>query len=281
MCKRRITYAFIFGLGIYFSSLPVYAIDSCQALFESGRNLRIDYETLSDRKKIRLIEVELQRKLSGDEVSILLDAIHLQLAPSLGSGTGTENNPYYHIKFVLTHEILPQKSFDKLFANGVLNSKPQVVSRDEVLQIIEYGQSLGLGASEVKLINQYSADLYYDINRGVDPSTKAKLLNAARKLPGFNGTTYRSADSHFPQNVSVGQVVGANSFWSTSIDREIVNNWMDGSRILAIESSSGKKLGPFARYPSESEVLILPGSRFVVTKVVNNVIYLSDLPSGN
>lgn len=266
-------------LSLFLDSVSAYASDMCRAVFVGGPELSLKHEGLSDSKKLLIITRALGRELTSFEISVLLDVIHLPLEPMVAGSAFDKNDDHrYQIKYFLAQAILSEPIFDRLFVDGVLSSKWHSPSPAELNQIQEMKSRLGLSDLDVKLLNQYSADLYYDVNRfEISDSSRAQVLAALAKLPKFAGTVYRGISFRRAQGFSVGAVVEAEAIWSTSKNRETADEWVEDGVTLVIQTTAGRVLGPLARYPSESEVIVLPGSRFRVLRVDRSTIYLSEV----
>ncbi|RYZ86923.1 MAG: hypothetical protein EOP04_12845 [Proteobacteria bacterium] len=276
MPSPRLLPALIGGLIALFHALPVYSADSCRTIFADKSGFTFQHEAISDPKKLKLVENALGKQLDASEISTVLDVIHTVPAP--GSEMATTDGANYQIKYILARSILPLQVFDKLYREGVLTSKPYIPSAAELQQKNRLASELGLSKLEISLIDQYSADLYYDINQSKDyHSQKRQLITAATKLPRFQGTVYRGIDVNFSAEMSVGKKIKINSFWSTSSNRKVAEDWVESGALLIIESISSRILGPFARYPSETERLFLPDSQFEVLRREGNVIFLREV----
>lgn len=256
---------FILALSFILGSQPVYAADTCNAIFATQSNTFYGNESLSDPQKIISIESELGRKLSYLETTAVLRALHLK-----------END--YEKKYQITKFIFSREMYDRLFNSGILRSPQYTERRTEILKKKKLAKELGLDDYELNLIFRYTSELYYVINRSTKyEHLSQNLLLALAKLPAFKGTVYRSLKSKYTTNISVGQTIEAEAFWSTSKDRAFADTWIDGGSILVIETSVGRELSLFSRYPRESEVLIPVGSRFKVQRIEGPLIYISDI----
>lgn len=268
-----------FTLSLFFCSVSVHAAVNCRTIFADVPLMSLQNEGISDPKKLLMFERALGRKLNRFEISVLLDIIHLPLEPLATSEVfNKENDHRYQIKYVLAQSILPEPIFHQLFMNGVLSSKWHAPSPTELRQIQEMRIRFGLSESDVKLLNQYSADMYYDVNRfEVPQSIRTRLSIALSKLPTFAGTVYLGISLRHAEGFSVGSIVEAEAIWSASKNKKTADKWVENGVTLVIYTSAGRVMGPLARYPSESEVMIPPGSKFEVQSVEGRVIYLSEL----
>jgi len=93
-------------------------------------------------------------------------------------------------------------------------------------------------------------------------------------LPPYEGEVYRKVASKFVEK-PLGTRVTWNGFTSATADWSQVSDG-DASIVYLIQSKSGRYLGPYSRYPQNSEVVLLPGTSFTITNYfVKNMVVFS------
>lgn len=93
-------------------------------------------------------------------------------------------------------------------------------------------------------------------------------------LPPYEGEIYRKVTSKFVEK-PLGTKIVWNGFTSATADWSQVSDG-DASIVYLIQSKSGRYLGPYSRYPQNSEVVLLPGTSFTITNYfVKNMIVFS------
>jgi hypothetical protein len=105
-------------------------------------------------------------------------------------------------------------------------------------------------------------------------------LQGLQKLPAFTKVAYRGeriTPEQFKQKYAIGKIFPFNSFGSSSWDFDVAANYSHGlsgdnpptkkqtvAVFQEISNSGGRDISELSLVPSEAEVLILPGSKFVV-----------------
>jgi NAD:arginine ADP-ribosyltransferase len=108
-------------------------------------------------------------------------------------------------------------------------------------------------------------------------------LQGLRKLPAFTKDTYRGeriTPADFRQKYAKGKVFPFNAFGSSSWDKEVGSNYAHGlsgdnppakaqtvAVLQIISNSGGRDISELSMVPDEREVVILPGSKFVVNSM--------------
>lgn len=151
---------------------------------------------------------------------------------------------------------------------------------------VEFGKQYGLDFHEAALIYNYTTGSYRSINNGfrdwfkgsasvtdADKSAalgqRERIVEGFRKLPSYQGTVYRGVSNRVAQvmeegGVKVGNIIRAESYWSTSYDKSVK---FDKKLVYVIESKTGRKIDDMSEYPRETEVLFLPATEFEVIKI--------------
>ena len=142
---------------------------------------------------------------------------------------------------------------------------------------------------EESAIMKYISSKSYTLNEKLRNGTKLEpeerqlvqnLNNALSKMPKYKGTVYRGItdfgiddvdefiNSHVPDTI-----IEYPAFTSTSKDKEIYGGDMPIQYV--IRSKNGADITKFN--PEEQEILFKTDTKFIVTKVENNIIYLEEL----
>ena len=190
-------------------------------------------------------------------------------APSVGDPTG---QPFPDIS-----DLAPLKPSSKskgdldAWADAVASRHAEVsanpLTADEVKAIHYYTTNAGYTEMNRFLRNPaaYSGDEAARIQRLIDDT-----VSGLDKLPEYHGNTFRGAD--LPDSVTAHWKPGyegtTEAFWSTSTRPGTADSFI-GNTYIEFEGRSGVDVSKLSYYDSESEVLIKPGTRFRVTKVVN------------
>ncbi|MFZ2959338.1 MAG: ADP-ribosyltransferase domain-containing protein [Candidatus Ozemobacteraceae bacterium] len=160
----------------------------------------------------------------------------------------------------------------------------------------------GITMGEVLGITDYSMSGFVDYNKAsrdktmpIDISFRF-MLSGMNKLPNFKGTVYRA--DFFQEEVSKAQVERRMNQYrellksgkpfvslaalSTTLARTDkfgpdrmsmkMTLEMHNAVILEIKSLSGKRIEKFSASPAEEEVLFLPGTRFQIEKITEQVV---------
>ena len=144
--------------------------------------------------------------------------------------------------------------------------------RDEDLARV--AKELGLTYEEALAVQLYT-DIGEAMNRALDAGDLnaynkafAKALNSALgKLDNYSGKVYRG--SNRDRNLSVGQKLTVNSFWSTSTDKAVTGRF--GTKVVyQIKPKTGKNITKLSTSPDQSEVLMRNNTSFRVTAIRNS-----------
>ena len=96
------------------------------------------------------------------------------------------------------------------------------------------------------------------------------LMSALNKLPSQRLTVYRGVNKDISKDFTEGTQFVWSSATSCTRDASVApyfaNNSNDIGTLFQIEVSSGRDISSFSEFPKEEEVLIRPGTKFLVTK---------------
>jgi hypothetical protein len=99
------------------------------------------------------------------------------------------------------------------------------------------------------------------------------LEHALKDLPSTpHNPVYRGQNDGILSSHKVGQTISYNKFVSTSLQKNVANNFMNAPTksntpiLFQINATKGKDIRPFSKYP-EGEILLMPGSQLHVTAV--------------
>lgn len=101
------------------------------------------------------------------------------------------------------------------------------------------------------------------------------LSKTLEKIPSEKGTVY--SGMRMKPNVTIGDTVEFKQFLSSSKNIDIATGSGRDKGTYIIESTNGKNIAPLAKYPSEQEVIFNKGSKFKVTKIDDNKVYLKEV----
>ncbi|CAF0900588.1 unnamed protein product [Adineta steineri] len=114
-----------------------------------------------------------------------------------------------------------------------------------------------------------------------------KLLDSATsKLPNFKGTIFRGIDKDVTISFKEGQRITWWSITSCSKSIAVISSFISkssSSTLFNIECSNGKLVSSYTCYPTENEVILMPGTVFeVVSNPLNhkgglNIIHLKEI----
>jgi len=129
--------------------------------------------------------------------------------------------------------------------------------------------------------------------------TKAEALKIAKKteqsllkLPGWEGKSFRgmkfssaNEQATFLKNIKLGGDYKFDAFQSATSDLKVAKSFMsrqasNQSALLHIDGQTGRDVLKFSRNKNEKEILFLKNSKFVVSKVEGNNIYLKEIIGG-
>ena len=95
-----------------------------------------------------------------------------------------------------------------------------------------------------------------------------KLLDSAMsRLPKFKGTVWRGVNKDVSKIFKKGQRLTWWSVSSCSASVNVISAFLDKapqSTLFNIECSSGKSIAPYTCYPTEDEIILMPGTTFEV-----------------
>ena len=178
-------------------------------------------------------------------------------------------------KYTVPKDMTYKEWKEKALQNGVENFGYSGIIKDKLTE------------DEERAINDYISSGSYKINpklRSGEALNKREqtmadnLESALTKMPEYRGTVYRSLSSdmmkdpkHFWNEHAVGNVVSYDAF--TSASTFVYDKNMDIQMI--IQSKSGKDI---RKYNSdEGEILFNRNSKFYVSGIKNNIIYLEEV----
>jgi len=102
------------------------------------------------------------------------------------------------------------------------------------------------------------------------------LLRGLQKLPNFNGTVYRGLDiplaklsSQYKPNNMVVWVAFTSTTKDLNIMKEFAAQNEKGGTWMSLEVTEGKEISCFSIFPAESEILLMPNSRFHVVDILS------------
>lgn len=126
--------------------------------------------------------------------------------------------------------------------------------------------------------------------------TRAEALKIAKqtedillKLPGWEGQSFRGLkfgstkeQASFLRNFKVGGDYNFKAFQSATSDLNVAKSFMrrqaaDKSVLLHIEGRAGRSVMHLSRNKAEKEILFMKNSRFSVTKIKGNNVYLKEI----
>ena len=157
---------------------------------------------------------------------------------------------------------------------------------DQWLQPSDAGGTMGLSAGEIRAVNQYVSGESYALNDALRRGGKltaaqrvmaANLDSALQKMPTYEGVVYRSVhigdDSivEFMADYKPGATISPRQFYSTSVG--VYDERFNVQYV--IESRNGRDIRTFNL--AEQEILFPRGSRFKVSRVEGNTIYMREM----
>ncbi|CAF4078049.1 unnamed protein product, partial [Rotaria sordida] len=96
------------------------------------------------------------------------------------------------------------------------------------------------------------------------------FMTALHKLPSFQGIVWRAVQIDVSNQYTKGQYKVWWCVSSTTRDASVVESFIDQSgkrTVFTIECKNGKLIKNHSQYPIDDEVLLMPGSYFVVTSL--------------
>ena len=149
------------------------------------------------------------------------------------------------------------------------------------------GGRMELTKAESAAVNAYISSESYVINDKLrrdiplnedETAIATGLDSALKKLPKYEGTVYRSMSSDMIQNLEkfwalhqVGNMVNYGAYTSTSL--EVYDDTMDIQ--FVIQSKNGRDVTSYN--PNEKEILFKRGSRFIITDIRNDIIFMEEV----
>ncbi|CAF1381061.1 unnamed protein product [Rotaria sordida] len=95
-----------------------------------------------------------------------------------------------------------------------------------------------------------------------------KLLDsAANKLPKFKGTVWRGVNKNVSHTFKKGQKITWWSVSSCSISVDVISSFLGNapqSTLFNIDCVNGKSIAAYTSYPTEDEVILMPGTTLEV-----------------
>ena len=143
-------------------------------------------------------------------------------------------------------------------------------------------------SAEARAIACYTNDDYMVINRehregDLSPETlkSTALIKAALdKLPSFEGTVYRGFEQSIKglYDLSVGKVFCDPAFFSTSEKENVADDFGSKFHFFVIKcKKAGKSIRKYSCHRKEEEVLFPPGTKFLITKVEGNKVWMEEI----
>ena len=98
------------------------------------------------------------------------------------------------------------------------------------------------------------------------------LLHALNKLPLYRGTVCSLIRADTTNGYKIGEQITWWGFSTTTDNRSVFESFHflpqdDARTIFSIECQNGKSIGKYSYFPNEEEILLLPGSQFVVSDI--------------
>lgn len=141
---------------------------------------------------------------------------------------------------------------------------------EEVAAVYRYTTNSGFTQMNGYLRNPaaYSSADAARIQRDID-----NAVAAMSKLARTPGTSVRGA--HLPADIlreyEVGEVVSDAAFWSTTTNEHVAHQFRgSGNALIRLDATSGIDIQQLSHFGNEVEILIPPGTRFVVVSKVWN-----------
>ncbi|CAF2879300.1 unnamed protein product [Rotaria sp. Silwood2] len=171
------------------------------------------------------------------------------------------------------HNLLPEITrFVKLAKRHCTFPNEHKLTKDEAATVYLYTMEMSENAS-----------VYHILNRALCAEDRTelrpwfgylKLLDSATsKLPDFRGIVWRGVNQDVSQTFKRGQRITWWSVSSCSRSVDVVSSFLgktSQSTLFNIECSNGKFIAAYTCYPSEDEVIMMPGTMF---KVVSDPLH--------
>ena len=164
-------------------------------------------------------------------------------------------------------KLLPEiNRFVKLAKRHCTFPNDQKLSKDEAAALYLYTMEMSDDACIYRILNE---TLRVEDRSKVRPwFSYLKLLDsAASKLPNFKGTVWRGVNKDVRQQFKKGEKITWWSVSSCSTSVDIISSFLGEtphSTLFNIECFNGKSIAAYTCYPSENEVILMPGSTFKV-----------------
>ncbi|CAF3341423.1 unnamed protein product [Rotaria sp. Silwood2] len=146
------------------------------------------------------------------------------------------------------------------------------LNKDEAAAVYLYSMEMSDEATVYRLLNQTL--------RAEDRSTLRpwfsylKLLDsAAARLPKFKGTVWRGVNKNVSNTFKKGQKITWWSVSSCSTSVDVISSFLGNvpqSTLFNIDCINGKSIAAYTCYPTEDEVILMPGTTF---EVVSNPLH--------
>ena len=163
--------------------------------------------------------------------------------------------------------LLPEiDRFVKLAKRLCTYPNEQGLSKDEAAALYLYTMEMAEDSCIYRILNH---TLRFEDRTKVRPwFAYLKLLDSATsKLSNFKGTVWRGVNKDVTKTFQKGQKITWWSVSSCSGSVNIISSFLGEvpqSTLFNIECSTGKSISAFTSYPSENEVILMPGTMFEV-----------------
>ncbi|CAF1411681.1 unnamed protein product [Rotaria sp. Silwood1] len=146
------------------------------------------------------------------------------------------------------------------------------LSKDEAAALYLYTMEMSDEATAYRLLNE---TLRAEDRSTVRPwFSYLKLLDsAAAKLPKFKGTVWRGVNKNVSHTFKKGQKITWWSVSSCSTSVDVISSFLSNapqSTLFNIDCINGKSIAAYTCYPTEDEVILMPGTIF---EVVSNPLH--------
>ena len=210
----------------------------------------------------------------SDDATILLDEISLRTKPT-GSCREQLLSPSLTAICSSIPTLMPK--IDRMVALLLDSDLNPNLDEDSCFAIVAYSMDNGT--------QDHANNLFFALNKALrDRKTHPEnfeswkgflyfLIAALEQLPKVNTTVYRGGNSGLHQAVvsshySLGRPIQWAGFSSTSTRSVNAKQFIkkDEGVLFNIKVMSGRDIGPWSFFPREDEVLLVPNTRFVVTR---------------
>ncbi len=140
------------------------------------------------------------------------------------------------------------------------------LTKDEAATVYLYTMEMSYDASVYRILNQ---TLRLEDRSKVRPWFAYLRLfdSATSKLPKFKGTIWRGVNKNVTASFKRGQKITWWSVTSCSRSVDVISAFLGDSpqsTLFNIECSSGKVIAGYTSFPSEDEIILMPGTMFEV-----------------